>query len=179
MPLRILSALPLAVLLISPAEAARTDVSVSRDGSAYLVEASSEVHADRAVVWAVLTDYEGYARFVPGLQRSHRASVDPLRIEQNGVFGILFFRRKLSATLEVEEHPMSRIVLRGVGGDWRKLETAVAVEGEGTRQVLRYRSSIEPAFWIPPVIGTSIIRIAIRGKLQAVAQEIERRAGRQ
>jgi carbon monoxide dehydrogenase subunit G len=178
-PFRTPSALLLAVVLIPLAEAADTDVSVSRDGSAYLVEASSVVRADRAVVWAVLTDYEGYVGFVPGLQRSHRASVDPLRIEQAGEFGILFFRRTLAATLEVEEQPMSRIVLRGVGGDWRKLETAVALEGEGTRQVVRYRSSIEPAFWIPPVIGTSIIRIAIRGKLQAVAKEIERRAGRQ
>jgi carbon monoxide dehydrogenase subunit G len=177
-PLRIPAALLLAVLIF-PAEAARTDVSVSRDGSAYLVEASSEVQADRAVVWAVLTDYEGYARFVPGLLRSHRVSVDPLRIEQRGEFGILFFRRTLSTTLEVEEQPMSRIVLRGVGGDLRKLETAVAVQGDGTRQVVHYRSSIEPAFWMPPVIGTSIIRIAIRGKLQAVAEEIERRAGRQ
>lgn len=181
MPLRIPAALLLAVVLISPAGAARTEVSVSRHGSAYLIEASSEVQAERAVVWAVLTDYEGYTRFVPGLRRSWKAGADPLRIEQSGEFGILFFRRTLSATLEIEEHPMSHIVLRGVAGDLRKLETAVAVEGDGdaNRHLVRYRSAIEPSFWVPPVIGTSIIRMAIRGKLQAVAEEIERRAGRQ
>lgn len=179
MPLRIPPALLLAVLLIPPAEAASTDVSVSRDGSAYLIEASSEVQAERAVVWAVLTDYEGYARFVPGLRRSSKSGTDPLRIEQSGEFGILFFRRTLSATLEIEEHPMSRVLLRGVGGDLRKLETVVAIDGEGSRHVVRYSSAIEPSFWVPPVIGASIIRMAIRGKLQAVAEEMERRAGRQ
>lgn len=176
MQLRIGSTALLAVVLVGPAEAARTEVSVSLAGDLYSVKAVSETDADRDTIWQVLTDYESYPRFVPGLQRSSVIGADPLRIEQYGDFGILFFKRGVAATLEVEEHAKSRIVFRSVAGDLKQLQTIVTIEGESAPLRVAYRSSIEPAFWVPPLIGTSIIRIAIRGKLQAVAEEMERRA---
>jgi hypothetical protein len=173
--LRIPSAALIAALLASPAEAARTEVAVSRTGDIYSVEASSEVEADRDTVWQVLTDYEGYPRFVPGLRRSSVTGTNPLRVEQLGDFGILFFKRGIAVTLLVEEQAVSRIVFRAVSGDLKQLKTTVTIEGEGLRQRLQYQSFIEPAFWMPPLIGTSLIRIAIGGKLEAVAEEMERR----
>ena len=85
MQLRIGSTALLAVVLVGPAEAARTEVSVSLAGDLYSVEAVSEADADRDTIWQVLTDYESYPRFVPGLQRSSVIGADPLRKGDVGV----------------------------------------------------------------------------------------------
>ncbi|HWQ38709.1 MAG TPA: SRPBCC family protein [Burkholderiales bacterium] len=173
---RIPSVTLLSVLFVLPAQAAQTDVSVSKSGGLYLVQATSAVAADRVTVWQVLTDYAGYRAFVPDLKLSRLIGDVPRRVEQKGEFGILFFAREVSATLEIEEYPPSRILFRAIAGDLRRLDTEVTIEDEGARRVVRYRSSIEPDFWVPPLIGTSLVRLSIRRKLQAVAEEMERRA---
>lgn len=153
-----------------------TTVVVSRNGPVFKIESFSTVYAGHDIAWAVLTDYGGYVNFVPGMTVSRRVSDKPLRIEQRGEFGILFFRKQVHATLEVVESPPSSIYFRSLEGNLRTLETMVAIHSDGGKVVITYRSVIEPDFWVPPVIGTPIVRAAIRRKLGAVAEEIERRA---
>ena len=50
---------------------------------------------------------------------------------------------------------------------------------DGDTIVLIYRSTIEPDFWVPPLIGSSILRAGIRRKLISVSAEIERRAAQE
>ncbi len=155
---------------------AGTTVAVSRNGTVFNVESVSRVGTGRETAWAVLTDYGGYVNFVPGMTLSRRVSDQPLQIEQRGEFGLLFFRKQVHAILEVVENPQSNIHFRALEGNLRILETFVDIREEGDQVVITYRSVIEPDFWVPPVIGTSIVRAAIRRKLGAVADEIEQRA---
>jgi len=157
-------------------EKARTTVSVSRSGAVFKVEALSRVNADLATTWAVLTDYDGYNDFVPGMTLSRRVSDHPLLIEQRGEFGVLFFSKQVYALLEVVESPPSSLSFRSLQGNLRRLETFIDIHREGDQVLIAYRSVIEPDFWVPPLIGTPIVRSAIRRKLDAVASEIERRA---
>lgn len=163
-------------LRIVSAAGADTEVSVLRTDDAFEVSARSEVAAAPALAWAVLTDYENFANFVPNLSLSRIVERQPLRIEQRGQFGILFFRREIRVTLEVDEHPHTRILFHAVSGDLRLLDTEVDVESADTGAVIRYRSRIIPDFWVPPLIGAPLVRSSMRRKLQAVAVEIERRA---
>ena len=156
---------------------ARTTVSVTRNGAVFEVEALSRVNGDLATAWAVLTDYGGYKDFVPGMILSRRVSDDPLLIEQRGEFGLLFFSKQVDALLEVVENPPSRLYFRSLKGNLRRLETSIDLRNEGGQVLIAYRSLIEPDFWVPPLIGTPIVRSAIRRKLDAVAGEIERREG--
>lgn len=154
----------------------RTTVVVSRDGPVFRIDSVSRIFAERDVAWAVLTDYDGYVNFVPGMTLSRKVSERPIRIEQRGEFGVLFFRKAVEATLEVVEDPPLDIHFRSLAGNLRTLETDVKLRSEGDQIVVTYRSVIEPDFWVPPLIGTPIVRAAIRRKLGAVADEIERRA---
>jgi carbon monoxide dehydrogenase subunit G len=154
----------------------QTLVNVVRNGDVFEIEAQSRVAADRATAWTVLTDYDGYAEFVPGMISSLRVSAHPLRIEQAGEFGILFLVKHVYSTLDVQEEPPSAIRFHAIGGNLRRLETDVNIVQDGDTTVLMYRSTIEPDFWIPPLIGTSILRAAISRKLISVSEEIERRA---
>jgi len=153
-----------------------TTVVVSRSGAVFKVESVSRVGAGRDVAWKVLTDYAGYVNFVPGMTLSRRVSEQPLHIEQRGEFGLLFFRKQVHATIEVVENPPSSLFFRSLEGDLRTLETLVEIRSDGDQVVITYRSVIEPDFWVPPLIGTPIVRAAIRRKLGAVADEIELRA---
>jgi len=158
------------------APAAHTTVSVSKSGETYAVNAQSTLAADRDTIWRVLTDYEGYPAFVPNLSLSRLVNLEPRQVEQRGEFGVLFFRKEVHATLEIEEWPRSRILFRSVEGNLRALETELTIEGDGAQMTISYQSKIVPDFWLPPLIGGAIVRAAIREMLQAVAEEIEGRA---
>ena len=154
-------------------------VTVVRDGGVFEIEAQSHIVADREIAWAVLTDYDGYADFVPGMTSSQRVGEHPLRIEQHGEFGILFLIKHIYSTLDVHEDPPSTIRFHAIEGNLRRLETQVDIAQDGDTIVLIYRSTIEPGFWVPPLIGTSIVRAGIRRKLISVSAEIERRAAQE
>lgn len=178
MPPRVaFAAVAWAALLAPPAAvAAQTVVSVVKNGEVYSVTAHSTLAADRETIWRVLTDYEGYPAFVPNLSLSRLVNLEPRQVEQKGEFGVFFFTREVHATLEIEELPPSRILFRSIEGNLKSLETELTIAGKGASMTISYESRIVPDFWIPPLIGGPIVRAAIRGKLQAVAEEIERRA---
>jgi len=157
----------------------QTTVTVVRDGGVFEIEAQSHIVADREIAWAVLTDYDGYADFVPGMTSSQRVGEYPLRIEQHGEFGILFLIKHIFSTLDVREEPPSTIRFHAIEGNLRRLETQVDIAQDGDTIVLIYRSTIEPDFWVPPLIGSSILRAGIRRKLISVSAEIERRAAQE
>ncbi len=153
-----------------------TTVEVTRSGKIFIIEAVSRIDAGRDEAWAVLTDYAGYVHFVPGMTVSRRLSDEPLRIEQHGKFGVMFFNKDVYAMLEVTETPSARIYFHSLEGNLRTLETQVDIDVDGDRVVVTYRSIIEPDFWVPPLIGTALIRTAIRRRLEAVADEVIWRA---
>ncbi|UCH47542.1 MAG: hypothetical protein JSU95_15970 [Betaproteobacteria bacterium] len=157
-------------------EPIETTVEVSRSEQIFIIEAVSRITAGREEAWAVLTDYTGYVHFVPGMTMSRRVSDDPLHIEQHGEFGMIFFRKEVYATLEVTETPPSRIYFHSLEGNLRTLETQVDIDVDGDYVVLTYRSIIEPDFWLPPLIGTRIMRSFVRKRLEAVAEEVIWRA---
>ena len=157
----------------------QTTVTVVRNGSVFEIDARSHIAADREIAWAVLTNYDGYADFVPGMTSSQRVGEHPLRIEQHGEFGILFLIKHIYSTLDVREDPPSAIRFHAVEGNLRRLETQVNIVQDGDAIVLIYRSTIEPDFWVPPLIGSSILRAGIRRKLISVSAEIERRAAQE
>ena len=157
----------------------QTSVKVERNGGVFEIEARTRIAADPAVAWAVLTDYDGYAEFVPGMITSHHISEQPLRIKQEGEFGMLFLRKRVVSTLEVQEEPPSIVRFHAVDGNLRRLETVVRITRDNGHTILIYRSTIEPEFWVPPLFGSALVRRDIRAKLNAVADEIERRAARE
>ena len=166
----------LSIVIAAADESPDTVVTVLRSDQVFRIESVSRIVAGRDVAWTVLTDYDGYIHFVPGMTESRQVSDQPLRIEQRGEFGVLFFKKAVHATLEVVENPRSDIHFRSLEGNLRTLETDVNIRDDGDQVVVTYRSVIEPDFWVPPLIGTPIVRVAIRKKLAAVAEEIERRA---
>src|SRR5581483_3632063 len=132
---------PVYCLLAWPAGGAETQVSVSKEATVFSVEAVSRVSASQRVAWETLTDYARYPRFVPNLGLSRLASRNPLRVQQKGDFGILFFRKEIYATFDVAERPPSSIRFHAVEGNLKSLDTEVSLEERAGATSIRYHST--------------------------------------
>jgi hypothetical protein len=164
----------------------RVDVSES-DGRYHLV-ADSYLEAPPAAISAVLLNFDNDAYLQ--ISEIYKES-DDLGPDADGtplvytrVEGcVMLYCRSMSRVerLEVVTPTFIRSAAVPERSDFRYAiaEWTLEAEGEGTR--VHYRMSLEPNFWMPPVIGPTLLRrILLRGGVEAVerieelAQEQER-----
>lgn len=147
------------------------------EGDFVSVSASADLPVDAATAWSVLTDYDHFARFIPGMvasrivSRSHNGMV----VEYEGEFGFLFFRQPMHLLLDVVLEPPRRIFARSLSGDLRDLSSSYEIHE--LPQVLRltYKARFLPAFQLPPLIGLSVVRHEMEKQFAAMVNEIVRR----
>lgn len=154
---------------------------IHRNGEAmFEVEASGVVHAPPQHAWRVLTDYERLPMFVPDLVESRLISRkgNEAIIEQRSQTGFLFFTLPVHMKLHIEERPMSTITVALLSGDMKHYAAHWTLEPfsqdgiEGTR--IHFESTLEPTFFLPPLIGTAAVQMNVRKMVEAVTSEIER-----
>lgn len=172
----------LACTLPAVAQARALAVSVARvntdAGHVYEVNARGEVAAAPAAVWRILTDYDRMAEFVPDL-RSARVlsrSGDEVMIEQLGEAHFLFFRRDIRLVVQAREQPISQIDISLVDGDMRVYRCTwrlVPVPETGGTRVL-YSGALAPKFYVPGMLGSSMIRSDVEKMMAAVLQRLDR-----
>lgn len=173
---------------VNAKETERLDVDVRRTptsegGSrAYVLQANGFVRATLPQVWRVLADYEHHPGFVPNLLSARiisRTDGD-IVLEQIGRVGFLFVKRDIRLVVRITEHPMTAIDITLVSGDMKQYEshwklTASSKDGvDGTRIV--YSATMAPDFFVPPLIGPSMIQQDVRNMMEATMTEIEKRA---
>jgi hypothetical protein len=171
------------VAMLSPMAAACADVAVhvKRQSGAFNVEASAELEADIPTAWAVLTDYDHLAEFIPDMRSSRVLSRDGSRaeVEQKGEARLLFMAYPIDVLLAVTEYPHHRIVSRAVAGNFREMRGEYRLEPDSGRVLLRYTGRMMPDFEVPPLLGALLLRRHVGRTFGALVREIERRhAGR-
>ena len=170
----------LAVLVIEQAPAAEVVVHASRQGDMLEVEASAEFAADVRQTWRVLTDYDRLADFIPGMHVSRilRRDGNGLLLEQKGEARLLFFSYPIEVKLAVDEFPYERITSRAVAGNFKEMRGHYHIEAAEGRITLRYRGRLTPDFFVPPLIGTIVLRKNVERQFGALVDEILRRQKR-
>lgn len=149
-----------------------------REGSLVRLEAVVQFAASPAVVWSVLTDYEGQGRFVPGIAHSEVLSRDSTGsvVRQQGSARVLFFRVHFDVVYATVEQPPTALTARRVRGSVRRMQSTYRLKPEGAGTRLEYVGEVEVGGWLPPLIGPSIVRRQVERQLEAIAAEIDRRA---
>jgi carbon monoxide dehydrogenase subunit G len=167
----------IATLAPVPARAQQISIRTARDGEFVTVSASAIMKVDHGIAWAVLTDYDHLAKFIPDMKSSRVVSRDgnKIRVEQKGDVGFFFYREPVNVTLEVIEEPPHRITSRGVEGNIRALESHYRLQASGPGIRLDYSGRFEPDFSIPPLIGMPIVSRLIERRFRAMVEEIQRR----
>ena len=173
----------IAALVLAPPPgalgAAPPDVSIrtSRDGEFVTVSASTVMKVDPNVAWAVLSDYDHLAGFIPDMKSSRVVSREgnKLRVEQRGDVGFFFYKEPVNVLLEVHEEPQHRITARSLEGNVRKLETRYELHPSEAGVKLDYDGRFVPDFIIPPLIGMPLVNRLIERRFRAMVEEIQRR----
>ena len=180
--LLLLLLLPLAAPLRGALAASvdRIDVETDGQGELITVSASADMQVDPRTVWAVISDYDHLAEFIPDMRSSRviRRDGDQVLVEQTGVFGFLFFRQPVEVRLSVSESPPRRIVAHAVGGNLQSMEGRYVVESLAGNQVrLSYSGRLVPGFQVPPFVSRIAVRSTMDRQFRALVQEIVRRDG--
>lgn len=166
--------------LPSPGVAADPGLRVNADTTFGVITINAEilVPADARTAWAVLTDYDNLARFVPEMQSSRVVSQagQPKRVEQRGKSGMLSFFTPEYIVLQMEETPYERIRFNKVAGDVRSMRGEWQIVGSGNPVRVFYRARIVPNVPLPPLLGATMIELDVETKLAAIRREIARRA---
>lgn len=155
----------------------------SRGGNGFFeFEACGFARASPAQAWAVMSDYDRLAEFVPDLvssrvlSRSGSAAI----VEQVSRVGIMLMSYVVRMQIRIEEQPMSALDVSLISGDMRhyaahwKLEPARQGGADGT--LLRLSGELEPQFSLPPMVGQPVVQTNVRQLMEAVVSAIERRS---
>ena len=161
---------------LPPARAAEVAVHVTRSGDALQVDASAEFDGTIARTWQVLTDYGRLADFIPDVQTSRviLREGNQAQVEQKGRARFLFVSFPIDVQLAITEYPYERIDSRAVAGNFREMRSTYRLETGQGRVLLRYSGLMVPGFYIPPLIGTLVLRHNVETTFRALVDEIER-----
>lgn len=156
---------------------AEFEVRAIRNGETFDVEASAEFEAGVDLAWAVLTDYDRLAEFIPGMRESRVVSRNgnEVVVDQSGEASLLFLTFPIQVRLAIEEWPFERIESRAIAGNFRELGGSYHLEARGSRLRLRYTGRMTPDFTVPPLIGTLLVRNTAARRFGAMVEEIVRR----
>lgn len=147
------------------------------EGDFVSVSVNADLPVDAATAWNVLTDYDHFARFIPGIlasrivSRSHNGMV----VEHEGEFGFLFFRQPMHLVLDVVLEPPRRIFARSLSGDLRDMSSSYEIHEIPQALRLSYKARFLPAVSLPPFIGLAIVRHQMERQFAAMVKEIVRR----
>jgi ribosome-associated toxin RatA of RatAB toxin-antitoxin module len=157
-------------------ELTRTDV--ARDGSVVQVRSTIEAPAPVELCYAVLTDFDRLAEFIPGMESSRIVSApgEPLLLRQVGSTSAGLSSFTFDVTLAVTLERPHRITFRRVAGNLEQMAGSWQVSGNAAHCVIDYEAVLEPSFWVPPLIGPLVVRHKVEQQVDGLAAEIVRRA---
>jgi polyketide cyclase/dehydrase/lipid transport protein len=163
--------------LSQPAQPADVTVRATRDGDVLLIEASADFEGTLAQTWQVLTDYDRLAEFIPNLSASRviARTRDGITVEQKGEARLLFLSYPIEVQLVITEFPPGKVVSRAVAGNFREMSGVYVLEAQQGRVRLRYSGRMAPDFFVPPLIGTWVLRHNVETTFGALVDEIVRR----
>jgi ribosome-associated toxin RatA of RatAB toxin-antitoxin module len=158
--------------------ASPVQVSVTREGRLLQVHATLSAAAPATTCYEVLADFEHLEEFVPGLRSSDVLSApgEPIVLRQVGEAKVAFFRATLDVTLAVRVEPPERIEFERLAGNLNQMRGSWTVAGHDGDCAVTYEAGIEPAFWVPPLVGPRLMRSRARAQLEGLLHEIEARA---
>lgn len=153
------------------------DVHVERSAGGFKVDFTTAVAVPPALAWAVLTDFEHMAEFVPNLTSSQvtERSESKLTVVQKGVVRHGLFEADFESVREITLTALHEIRAHGVGGNIRRMDSLMQLQAEGAGTRLTYRAQVLPSFWFPPLIGPAIVRRETAEQFSAIVREMLRR----
>lgn len=151
-------------------------VLISGDEGNYTARVMASGSIDTA--WAVLTDYDNFSSFLPGVESSQLidSNGNQRTFEQVNVIRIFPITHRERIVISAAETYPANITFSQLDGDLKKLQGAWYVTGAGDRVMITHQVLVEPASNRGIFFG--IYKDNLQKTMAALKQEIERRSGR-
>ncbi len=152
-------------------------VAVEHKGETYIVTASFIAPVIPSAAWAVLTDFDHMADFMPTLKTSRvlQRAESSVLVQQHGQMELGTFRMPFESDRMIELSPPGLIHSRQLRGNMQRVDsttTFTEVPG-GTR--IDYRVEIVPKLWMPETVAGPLLRSEVDRQFSAILREIVRR----
>lgn len=168
---------PQAIALTSQEQSALRQgrVLLSGEDGNYTARVMANASIDTA--WSVLTDYNNFSSFLPGVESSQvlQSSGTQRTFEQVNVIRIFPITHRERIVIAASENYPSHITFSQVDGDLRKLQGSWYVTGAGEQVMITHQVVVEPASNRSIFFG--IYKDNLQRTMAALKQEMERRSG--
>ena len=156
------------------------DSHVGTHGEHYLLRIDMLIDADPERVRALLTDYAHLDRLSPTITGSEllENNAPHFRVQVTTEGCVMFFCRELVQVQDVTELQDGYILVtvRPEMSDFNYGRNMWRIRKLDDRTRVTYSSDIVPAFWIPPLIGTSIFKNQLLEETRQVINNLEQLA---
>ncbi len=148
---------------------------VEHDNGRYRLDLSMQIDSDPAAVYAIVTDYERLTRIsrtiIDSSELEHDAGIRRRLVTETCVWFFCFEATMVEDIIEGDASVYARIVPEQ--SDYRYGESVwrVRAVNDGTR--VTFQCTIEPDFWVPPVIGTWMMKRRMREEAEHTVLNIE------
>ena len=154
-----------------------TDFDVRVEDDVIIVTVSFRVPATLNETWAVLTDYDHMANFLPYVDHSKVISGtnEIFLVEQNGKVYLGPFSFAYESVREVTLIPHQEIRYRLIRGNFRKLNGHTQLISSGEETLIVHRGESVPIISMPRPIVVAMTKRATRDQLENIKREILKR----
>jgi carbon monoxide dehydrogenase subunit G len=154
------------------------ELTVEHSDGRYLLSAHLMVDAPPEAVRRRLTDYANLSALSPSIMRSDvtraREPYDA-RVRTLIKACVLLYCRTLRRVEDVREEPgrLFAVIVPELS-DFAVGQTEWRLQPRGSGVRVLYRSELEPAFAVPPVLGAALVEQGLESELRALLQNLER-----
>lgn len=175
--LALAAAAPSAAAEPAPPVVTEQEVKVERANGGFSIDLTLHARVPASVAWAVLTDFDHMAEFIPNLSHSQVLQRDDnlLKISQTGKVHWGLLTMNFESVREVMLLPLREIRTHGLSGTVKRVDSSMTLEAEGEGTRLRYHTEVEPGSWFPPLLGPAKVRQETAAQFNAIVQEMLRR----
>jgi carbon monoxide dehydrogenase subunit G len=139
------------------------------------VEAAVRIHAPAPLIWAILSDCERAADFIPGLKHCHRidgAADGSWELIEHEV-KLTWLMPTIRSVFRIDNERPRRIDFHRVSGDLKDETGAWVLEpGDNGTTTVEYQLDVDPGYWVP----FSLVRHMLRKELPAALLALRARA---
>lgn len=157
-------------------------VTVNRDGRSIVSEADFVIDAPRKAVIEAFSTFAELEKLNPAILESHSEPADDGKqlVTTRLRDCVAMFCRTVTLVerVEVTADGTIRADIAPDRGDFKSGHTVWTFIAAGEQTKVSYRSTVEPDFWLPPLLGPRAMRRALKRQITASAENLERHFGR-
>ena len=159
------------------AQPAVRSIDVTYEGETYIVKAQVFAPVPVKTAWAVLTDFQNMAEWVPNVNDSRVVTpgVTQMTIEQRGTakFGGLSF--PYTSVREIVLDAPKTIRSTQVKGSMKQQKSLMNVSADGSGTLMRYRLEVVPSLLASAAISADFLKHEIDEQFTAIVGEMIKR----